>query len=322
MADVIGTPSVCKVRVFRTPGQIISLTSDFSFVSLDTSLPARNSPSTPSQSSSESDSEHLHISTSIHSNPTGSTSMENRSYTNRSFTSSRMIDCSLRVYRQPLPLCIPEHEPISFGHDDIDEHDEASSSNISDFLFCSPKGRSPTALQTVKQQPRIYPKTISRLLASSPAHQQQFRLFRGMGQTLNTAAALAIPTAASPCLSPIRYSLDISAIHQLQLHDKSTNLDDEPMDSAASQPHHRSLPTDDGSLKSVCLAQNVSTGRILTDVTTNTSIRSSFLRSPRHANVSGPVLGTPDYLSKKTLAFIQSCIHRRPSSRSRNSHAR
>jgi uncharacterized membrane protein len=33
VADVIGTPSVCKVRVFRTPGQIISLTSDFSFVS-------------------------------------------------------------------------------------------------------------------------------------------------------------------------------------------------------------------------------------------------------------------------------------------------
>lgn len=32
VADVIGTPSVCKVRVFRTPGQIISLTSDFSFV--------------------------------------------------------------------------------------------------------------------------------------------------------------------------------------------------------------------------------------------------------------------------------------------------
>ncbi len=32
VADVIGTPSVCKVRAFRTPGQIISLTSDFSFV--------------------------------------------------------------------------------------------------------------------------------------------------------------------------------------------------------------------------------------------------------------------------------------------------
>ena len=264
-----------------------------------------------SQSSSESDSEHLHISTSINSNPMGSTSLDSRSY-NRSFTSSRMIDCSLRVYRQALPLCIPEHEPISFGRDDMDEHDEAASSsnnNISDFLFCSPKGRSPTALQTVKQQPRIYPKTISRLLASSPAHQQQFRLFRGVGQTLNTAAALPIPTAASPCLSPIRYSLDLSAIHQLQLHDKSTNLDDEPMESA-SQPHHRSLPTDDGSLKSVCLAQNVSTGRILTDLTTNTSIRSSFLRSPRHANVTGPVLGTPDYLSRRTFAFIRSPVHR------------
>ncbi|CAF5127752.1 unnamed protein product, partial [Rotaria socialis] len=79
------------------------------------------------------------------------------------------------------PLCIPENEPISFRHDDIDEHDDTSTSNLSDFLFCSPKGRSPTTLQTVKQQPRVYPKTISRLLASSPAHQSQFRLFRGMG---------------------------------------------------------------------------------------------------------------------------------------------
>jgi hypothetical protein len=46
------------------------------------------------------------------------------------------------------------------------------------------------------------------------------------------------------------------------------------------------------------LAQNISTGRILTDVTNNTSVRSSFLRSPIPPNVSGPVLGTPDYLSK------------------------
>lgn len=107
------------------------------------------------------------------------------------------------------------------------------------------------ALQTIKQQPRIYPKTISRLLASSPAHQSQFRLFRGMGQSLHPAAtatttmnALAIPTAASPCLSPIRYSLDLSSINQIQ----SNNLDDEPLDSFV-QPLHRSLPMDDGSMK-------------------------------------------------------------------------
>lgn len=196
------------------------------------------------QSSSESDSEHLHVSTSLHS----TTSNENNSY-HRSYSSSRIIDCSLRAYRQPLPLCIPENEPISFGHDDIiDEHDDASTSNISDFLFCSPKGRSPTTLQTIKQQPRIYPKTISRLLASSPAHQNQFRLFRGMGQTLNppittTTGALAIPTAASPCLSPIRYSLDISSISQIH----PPNIDEEPL-----EPQHRSLPMDDGSVK-VCL---------------------------------------------------------------------
>ncbi|CAF1411923.1 unnamed protein product [Adineta steineri] len=283
VADVIGTPSVCKVRVFRTPGQIISLTSDFSF------------------SSSESDSEHLHISSSIHSNPASATSNENiqtNTSLHRSFTSSRIIDCSLRVYRQPLPLCIPENEPLSFRHEDMDEHDDASTSNVSDFLFCSPKGRSPTALQTIKQQPRIYPKTISRLLASSPAHQNQFRLFRGMGQTLNTAttSTLAIPTSASPCLSPIRYSLDISSINHIQ----SNNIDDEPVE-VAQQIQHRSLPTDESSIKSVCLAQNISTGRILTDVTNNTSVRSSFFKSPIHPNVSGPVLGTPDYLCPEIL---------------------
>jgi len=191
-----------------------------------------------------------------------------------------------------------KNEPISFGHDDIDGHDDASTSNISDLLFCSPNGRSPTGLQTVKQQPRIYPKTISRLLASSPAHQSQFRLFRGMGQALNiaTTSTLAIPTSASPCLSPIRYSLDTSAINQIQ----STNIDEEPLDTAQ-QPHHRSFPMDDGSVKSVCLAQNLSTGRILTDMTNNTSIRSSFIRSPINPNVSGPVLGTPDYLSPEIL---------------------
>ncbi|CAF3125812.1 unnamed protein product [Rotaria socialis] len=281
VADVIGTPSVCKVRVFRTPGQIISLTSDFSF------------------SSSDSDSDHLHISTSTHSNPASGTSNDNVSINNsfhRSFSNSRAIDCSLRVYRQPLPLCIPENEPISFRHDDIDEHDDTSTSNLSDFLFCSPKGRSPTTLQTVKQQPRVYPKTISRLLASSPAHQSQFRLFRGMGPALNTASALAVPTSASPCLSPIRYSLDISSINQLQ----SIHIDEEPIE-ALQQPILRPQLIDDSSMKSVCRAQNVSSGRILTDVTNNTSVRSSFFKSPTHLAASGPILGTPDYLSPEIL---------------------
>ncbi|CAF2179656.1 unnamed protein product [Rotaria magnacalcarata] len=281
VADVIGTPSVCKVRVFRTPGQIISLTSDFSF------------------SSTDSDSDHLHISTSTHSNPASGTSNDNVPINNsfhRSFSTSRAIDCSLRVYRQPLPLCIPENEPISFRHDDIDEHDDTSTSNISDFLFCSPKGRSPTTLQTVKQQPRVYPKTISRLLASSPAHQSQFRLFRGMGPALNTASALAVPTSASPCLSPIRYSLDISSINQIQ----SIHIDEEPIE-ALQQPILRPQLIDDSATKSVCRAQNVSSGRILTDVTNNTSVRSSFFKSPTHPAASGPILGTPDYLSPEIL---------------------
>ena len=158
----------------------------------------------------------------------------------RSFSSSRAVDCSLRVYRQPLPLSIPENEPISFHHDELDENDETGSTNISDFLFCSPKGRSPNTLQTVKQQPRIYPKTISKLLASSPAHQSQFRLFRGMGQTLHAANTLAIPAAPSPCLSPIRYSLDISSISQIQSN---------PIDEETLEPQHRSLPMDDSSMK-------------------------------------------------------------------------
>jgi hypothetical protein len=64
-----------------------------------------------------------------------------------------------------------------------------------------------------------------------------------MGQTLNPPNTLTIPTSASPCLSPIRYSLDISSINQLQ----SINIDDEPIEI----PHHRSLPMDDGSVK-VC----------------------------------------------------------------------
>ncbi|UJR15322.1 hypothetical protein I4U23_002274 [Adineta vaga] len=252
VADVIGTPSVCKVRVFRTPGQIISLTSDFSF------------------SSSESDSDHLHISTSVHSNPASTTSNENIQINNsfhRSFSSSRIADCSLRVYRQPLPLCIPENEPISFGHDDIDEHEDAILKDDHQLLY-------------------------KHIIASS---QSQFRLFRGMGQTLHptTTSTLAVPISASPCLSPIRYSLDISSINHIQ----TNHIDDEPIESL----QHRSLPTDDGSMKSVCLAQNFSTGRILTDVSNNTSIRSSFLRSPIHPNVSGPVLGTPDYLSPEIL---------------------
>jgi len=54
-------------------------------------------------------------------------------------------------------------------------------------------------------------------------------------------------------------------------------------------------------LKSVCLAQNYSNSRILTDLTTNTSVRSSFIKSPINPNVSGPVLGTPDYLSPEIL---------------------
>lgn len=75
-----------------------------------------------------------------------------------------------------------------------------------------------------------------------------------MGQTLHTAITnnLVVPTSASPCLSPIRYSLDTSAINQIQ----STNIDDEPVELA--QPSNaRSLPlNDDYSLKVSFLDNN------------------------------------------------------------------
>jgi serine/threonine protein kinase len=40
-------------------------------------------------------------------------------------------------------------------------------------------------------------------------------------------------------------------------------------------------------------------------MSTNWSIRSSFLKSPLHPTVSGPVLGTPDYLSK----YLSFCFY-------------
>ncbi|CAF5089552.1 unnamed protein product, partial [Rotaria socialis] len=65
-----------------------------------------------------------------------------------------------------------------------------------------------------------------------------------MGPALNTASALAVPTSASPCLSPIRYSLDISSINQLQ----SIHIDEEPIE-ALQQPILRPQLIDDSSMK-------------------------------------------------------------------------
>ncbi|CAF1312597.1 unnamed protein product [Rotaria sordida] len=55
-----------------------------------------------------------------------------------------------------------------------------------------------------------------------------------------------------------------------------------------------SLPINDSSSKSICRVQNYSSDQILTDITMNTSIRSSFLKSPIHRNILGPVLDTSD----------------------------
>jgi hypothetical protein len=49
------------------------------------------------------------------------------------------------------------------------------------------------------------------------------------------------------------------------------------------------------------------------DMTTNVSVPSSFLKSPINSHISGPVLGTPDYLSQytsieNTSIEINACI--------------
>ncbi|CAF1282688.1 unnamed protein product [Rotaria sordida] len=94
VANVIGTSSVCKVRAFRIPHQIISLTSDLSF-------------------------------------------------------------------RKTLSECIPKNEPLSFGHDDFNDHEDANTNNAFDFLLSSPNRQSSTNIsQTIKQRPHIYQKSM------------------------------------------------------------------------------------------------------------------------------------------------------------------
>jgi hypothetical protein len=177
------------------------------------------------------------------SNESDSDSYYINNNSNRSYTSARVANCSLHVYRQILPTCIPENEPLSFRNDESNDHDDASTNNTSNFLFSSPKRQSSNISQTIKQQPRIYPKTISRLLASSPAHQNQYRLYRGIGQTITSTT---VSSSGSPCLSPIRYSFDTS-----QINEKSTNIDENmiaiPTDDI--QTNQISLPNDDSSLK-------------------------------------------------------------------------
>ncbi len=129
------------------------------------------------------------------------------------------------------------------GNDEFNDHDDINTTNISDFLFSSPKKQLSNISQTIKQQPRIYPKTISRLLASSPAHQNQYRLCRGIGQTVTstttTPAMTTVSSSGSPCLSPIRYSIEIN---QSQSMNNEENIISVPTDQT-------SLPIDDSSLK-------------------------------------------------------------------------
>lgn len=228
IADVIGTPSVCKSRVFRTPGQIISLTSDFSFVSIH-AFHKTSVYIILFQSSNEFDADPFHPSISADD------------HSHRSQTSSRIIDCSFRPCRQNLPACIPENEPLSLGNDEFDHWKE--NNNTSEYLFSSPKKHSSNVSQTIKQQPRVYPKTVSRLLASSPAHQNQYRVYRGKGQTGSSTTTLtAVASSVSPCLSPIRYAFDRSQISDSHSNEGVIQTDDGQMNQV-------SLPADDSSLK-------------------------------------------------------------------------
>jgi hypothetical protein len=58
-------------------------------------------------------------------------------------------------------------------------------------------------------------------------------------------------SSGSPCLSPIRYSLDTSQINQSQSDEKSTNIDENIITMPAEdvQSNQISLPADDSSLK-------------------------------------------------------------------------
>ncbi|CAF1312578.1 unnamed protein product [Rotaria sordida] len=68
--------------------------------------------------------------------------------------------------------------------------------------MCSSKGQSSTNIsQTIKQPPRIYEESISQLLASSPAYENQYRLIHGIGQTVTSTTTMTIVSSSnSPCL--------------------------------------------------------------------------------------------------------------------------
>ncbi|CAF1045354.1 unnamed protein product [Rotaria sordida] len=62
---------------------------------------------------------------------------------------------------------------------------------------------------------------------------------------------------------------------------------------------------------SICRVQNYSSDQILTDIKMNTSIRSSFLKSPIHRNVLGPVLDTSGYLNVCPHIIISNILNYR-----------
>ncbi|CAF0959210.1 unnamed protein product [Rotaria sordida] len=103
-----------------------------------------------------------------------------------------------------------------------------------------------------------------------------------------------VSSSNSPCLLYILYSFDIS-----QMNQKDIKLD------------QLSLPINDSSSKSICRVQNYSSDQILTDITMNTSIRSSFLKSPIHRNVLGPVLDTSGYLNVGPHVIISNILNYR-----------
>jgi hypothetical protein len=61
----------------------------------------------------------------------------------------------------------------------------------------------------------------------------------------------SVSSSGSPCLSPIRYSLDTSQLNQSQSYEKSADINENiiSMQSEDIQSNQILLPTDDSSLK-------------------------------------------------------------------------
>lgn len=214
-----------------------------------------------------------------------------------------------RHFRQPLPISsIPENDLLSVGSEEFEDRENFICSNLTDHLFSSPRKRLSFNSQTVKQPPRVHPKTVSRLRSSSPAPVPTFRKCRVIVPSISIPVVNAtnsvvqnMASSVSPCLSPIRYS-------SFETNRACSTIEEDiqqiPINHLSSQIEDLSIKVQNETcrfyfeflfkFKSICRAQTSLSSRILSDV----SSRSSLSKSPIRGPVSGLVLGTPDYLSK------------------------